>query len=69
MVGSCEKLALSMMIVPRKSEAPRLVCLRDMATPLSLNYCNSPMPKVFTSYDHKYGLLAAAQQREGCTQS
>ena len=62
MAGSGEKLALSMVIVPRKSEAPSLVCSRDMATPSSLNYCEQSISKVFTSYDHKYGLFAAAQQ-------
>ena len=36
--GSGERLALSMTIVPRKSEAPSLVCLRDVVTASSLNY-------------------------------
>ena len=45
MADSGEKLALSMVIVPRKSEAPSLVCSRDMATPLSFNYCEQSYPE------------------------
>ena len=67
MAGSGEKLALSMVIVSRKSEAPSLVCSRDMATPTSLNYREQSYPE--GSYDRKYGLFAAAQQRQGRTQS
>ena len=45
MAGSGEKLALSMVIVPRKSEAPSLMCSRDMATPPSLNYREQSYPE------------------------
>ena len=45
MVGSGEKLALSMVIVPSKSEAPSLVCWRDMTTHSSLSYRKQSYPE------------------------